>query len=101
MKQIAWYAFQITVFLGTAYVFLFVVRPPEEQGNHGMALLIICTGITAVATGLVFWTGRLISWVSSRVTGKINQTNNGRVDGGGVIARREPRELSARRRIGQ
>lgn len=101
MKQIAWYGFQIAVFLGTGYLFVFVIGLPEEPGNYGLALLIICVVVTAIATALVFWTGRLLAWVGRTALGKPNETDHGRVGSSGVIRTSQPSELSARRRIGE
>lgn len=101
MKQIAWYGFQIAVFLGTGYVFVFVVGLPEEQGNYGLALLIICVGVTAIATALVFWTGRLLAWIGRATLGKSNEADHRRIERSTVIDRRHAGELPPRVRIGE
>lgn len=100
MKQIAWYGFQIAVFASAAWFFI-TVRPPEPGEPYGLALFIVCLGVTVIATALVFWTGRLLALAGRAALRKSNETDHGRIGGGGVIRTSQPSELSARRWIGE
>lgn len=93
--QIGWYGFQIAVFAGIVLMFM-----KEDAPQIGaLPILFLAFGITAVATALVFWTGRLIAWIAGSALSKPHETSNGRIDSGRVIGGSQPRKLSAGSRI--
>lgn len=93
--QIGWYGFQIAVFGGIVLMFM-----KEDAPQVGaLPILFIALGITAIATGLVFWTGRLIAWIVRTALGKPNEASHRRIDGARIIDGGQPRKLSAGGRI--
>ena len=100
MKQIAWYGFQIAVFGLTAWFFI-SVRPPQPGEHYGLALFLVCLGVTAIVTALVFWTGRLIARIARWASGYPDQSDQTRINSSGIIRRSQSRELPPRIRIGE
>lgn len=95
-RQWLWYLFQIGVFGSIVSLFIFA----DDAPNIGvLPILIIAFGITVVATGLVFWTGRLLAWIGRAMLGKQRQADHGRVDDSAIIGSSKTRELSAGSRV--
>lgn len=60
MTQWLWRAFQTAAFFGFLMWFSFNI--PHDQQRPG-AMVMICGALTAIATAVVFWIGRLLLWL--------------------------------------
>jgi hypothetical protein len=97
LKQIAWYGFQIAVFAGIVVTFT-----ADDAPAIGLApVLFLALGITAVATALVFWTGRLIALAARACFGEHRQAEYRGVDGPRISSGRESGKFSTSPRLGK
>lgn len=70
-RQTLWFMFQIAVFGWVVWMFMDKTAPDIGPAP----IIFIGIGITAIATGLVFWTFRLIALIARTALGKPRDTD--------------------------
>lgn len=96
MRRILWYVLQVGVIAAVGY-WAYTTDDRPEGGFNPLAVAIVAIGCAAIVTGLVFWTGRGLSSLWRRLSGRAvrdsDQADYGRPSIGAAVGTGETREL--------